>query len=250
MKNVNTIKERETGPGAFEPSAGEDGGKRAVPKGMKSEKGIVLVVVLVLSAVVLAVMTALIYMITSGTQISGLQRRYKTSLEAARGGSEIFYQVIGTRGGMTGANMTVLSQPTCSGTSLYTGMTYTGLQAKLMTSSSQWVGCNSSLTINLSDAVPYDMMLVLGGTTAGTAPQYTFYGKIVGSIEGNSASLAGGGATGGGLYEGSVITGLGAASGSGSIPVVSKPYLYAIEADTENSANASERAKFSIIYMY
>jgi hypothetical protein len=47
---------------------------------LRSEKGIVLVVVLVLSAVALALMTAMIYMITIGTQISGLQKRYKTAL--------------------------------------------------------------------------------------------------------------------------------------------------------------------------
>src|SRR5574341_2459701 len=62
-----------------------------------SERGIVLIVVIVLSAVALALMTALIYMITTGTQISGLQKNYKTALEAGVGGGDIFYQLIATR---------------------------------------------------------------------------------------------------------------------------------------------------------
>jgi hypothetical protein len=46
----------------------------------------------------LALMTTLIYMITTGTRISGLQKRYKTALEAGLGGADIFYQVIALRG--------------------------------------------------------------------------------------------------------------------------------------------------------
>jgi hypothetical protein len=242
MKNVNTTKEREAGFGdSFELSAGEGGEKIVMPRGRKSEKGVVLVVVLVLSAVVLAVMTALIYMITSGTQISGFQKRYKTSLEAAKGGSELFYQVVGSRGdtsALSNVSPSILGASTCTGTDVYTGATYTGFQAKLRTPSSTWSsGCNSSLTINLTDSTPYDMKLVIG-----TAPQYNYYAKIVGTIEGNSASLGSSK-----LYNGSVITGSG---GVGAIPVVSKPYLYAIEVDSENSSNPAERAKLSILYQY
>ncbi len=213
---------------------------------MKSEKGVVLVVVLVLSAVVLAVMTALIYMIISGTQISGFQKRYKTALEAARGGNDILYQVVGlgsyptstTFGGLTPS----VSSSLCSGTDTFRNVSVPGgWLAKLHTSSSTWTGCVSSLssgqlTIDPNNPSTYDMSLPLG--------QYTYYAKITGSVQGNSASLGGGG----GLYTGSVITG--STGGVGSIPVVSIPYLYAIEVLTENVANPAERAKLSILYQY
>jgi hypothetical protein len=39
-------------------------------------------------------------------------------------------------------------------------------------------------------------------------------------------------------------------SNSGEIRVMSYPYLYTIEVDAENTANPSERAKFSILYQY
>ncbi|GFP21965.1 hypothetical protein HKBW3S06_01191 [Candidatus Hakubella thermalkaliphila] len=63
-----------------------------------NEKGIALVMTLVISAIVLAVMAGLIYMITVGTQISGIQKRYKTAHEAALGGAEVAYKYIGVRG--------------------------------------------------------------------------------------------------------------------------------------------------------
>jgi len=62
-----------------------------------NEKGIALVLVLVLSVIALAMTAALIFMLTSGTQISGAQRRYRTALEASIGGSDIMYQVIASR---------------------------------------------------------------------------------------------------------------------------------------------------------
>jgi hypothetical protein len=207
---------------------------------MKSEKGVALVVVLVLSAVVLAVMTALIYMITSGTQISGYQKRYKTSLEAAKGGSDLFYQVVGLGGdtsSITGISPSITVASSCTGTDIYTGLTYTGFQAKLNTPSSSWSGCNSSITIDPNNSATYDLKLVLG-----TAPQYNYYAKIVSTIKGNSAAHSADE-----LQMGGVVT---SGSGGSSIPVVSKPYLYGIEVEAENSSNPAERSKFSILYQY
>ena len=56
-----------------------------------NERGIALVMVLILSAIALAIMAALIYMITVGTQASGMQKRYRTALEAGKGGADISY---------------------------------------------------------------------------------------------------------------------------------------------------------------
>lgn len=232
MENMNTIKEREADSNySLESSANKARGKLAIAMRMKSEKGVVLVVVLVLSAVVLAVMTAMIYMITSGTQISGFQKRYKTALEAARGGNEILYQVIGLRSTTTGTfgSVTPTLSSACAG----------GFTTKLMASSSSWVGCSpGQTTIDPLTSSTYDMSI--GGGSLG---QYTYYAKVVGTVQGNSASLLGTP-----LYTGSVITG--SSGGIGSVPVVSMPYLYAIEVEAENASNPAERAKLSILYQY
>src|SRR5574341_78725 len=125
---------------------------------LRSEKGVVLVIVLVLSAVALILMTTLIYMITTGTQISGLQKRYKTALEAGVGGGDIFYELIALRAETAGTsafksnldlfnlNTSLTTAGTCTG--IASGATYTGLAAKLMTPTTSWGGCDSSLTIN------------------------------------------------------------------------------------------------------
>jgi len=74
-----------------------------------NEKGIALVMVLVLSAIILVIMAGLIYMLTTGTQLSGMQKRYKTALEAGMGGIDITYQIIALRG-ETSATSSLLSE--------------------------------------------------------------------------------------------------------------------------------------------
>ncbi|HEX9021051.1 MAG TPA: pilus assembly PilX N-terminal domain-containing protein, partial [Nitrospirota bacterium] len=208
-----------------------------------SEKGVALLVVIVLTAVALAIMTTLIYMITSGTRMSGMQKRYKTALEAGKGGADLFYQVIALRGEQSGQtsflntvnaynlNTSVTNSAGCSGTS--GGTTYTGIQAKMMTSSSTWVGCDSSITINPSDPNSYDMKSDLGSN-----PKYTVYTKVVAASDGNSGGDLG-------LLNKGVIS-----ANTGEVSVMSIPYLYAVEVVSENADNPDERAKLSILYQY
>jgi hypothetical protein len=107
-----------------------------------NENGIALVMVLILSAIVLAIIAGLIYMITSTTQISGMQKRYKTALEASIGGAEITYEFIALRGDQNSTNWLkedllslspLITTPAgCTGIDM-SNMVYTGLEAKLRT---------------------------------------------------------------------------------------------------------------------
>jgi hypothetical protein len=208
-----------------------------------SEKGAVLVVVLVLSAVALMLMTALIYMITTGTKISGLQKRYKTALEAGHGAADVFYQVIAMREyqtldlnsftGNLGLNAVINDPPACTGTS--GGTTYHGIAAKMMTADTTWdvTGCNKSLNIDPGDPTTYDMKAELGTTT-----KYNVYAKIVATSGGNSGADTG-------LLNKGVVS-----ANTGEVTVQSIPYLYTMEVVSENTANPDERAKLSILYQY
>lgn len=211
----------------------------------RSERGVVLIVVIVLSAVSLLIMTTLIYLITTGTQVSGLNKRYKTALEAGIGGSNIFHELIGLRAETAGTNAFTAN---LNSSNIYTALTtsvtcrgqvgtatYTGLAAKLMTPSTSWVDCDSSVTIDSAVPSTYDMKIELGTTT-----KYSVYAKIVTTIEGN---------TSGGIKfrQGGVVHG---GSGSGSITVMTKPYILAIEVLSENNARKDERAKLSVVYQY
>jgi len=219
-------------------------GNRSAGTGVpRSERGAVLIVVLVLSAVVLAITATLIYLVTAGTQTSGLQKRYKSALEAGLGGAEAFYQVIALRGETSGmttytnalvASGITVSFPTpaaCTGTSGATA--YLGLQARLMTYSNTWTNCDSSISINPANPATYDMRM-----TMGTTDRYDVYAKIVATIPGNTGGDAG-------LWNKGVSN-----ANSGEVAVMPISYYYAVEAVAENTARNDERAKLSILYQY
>jgi hypothetical protein len=215
---------------------------RTLNSKLLNEKGIALVMVLVLSAIALVIMAGLIYMLTTGTQISGIQKRYETASEAGMGGTDITYQLVGLRGdtSRTATFLTDISAlapaittpATCTGTNL-SGTAFTGLAAKLNAPSSTWAGCDNTMVINPNTGTSYDMVFTLGTTLT-----YNVYSKIVDTVEGNSAGDEG-------LINNRVVD-----SNSGEIRVMSYPYLYTIEVDAENAANPSERAKFSVLYQY
>lgn len=196
---------------------------------LKSEKGIALVMTLVISAIAIAIMAGLIYMITVGTQISGIQKRYKTAHEAGKGGAEVAYEYVGARGdpGISGINF--LFSP---------GITAACRNLKLNQSTSNWaIGTtcpanSDSIAINPADDRTYDWTFELGA-----APTYRVYAKIVDTIEGNSGEDVG-------LTKGGVV------STSEGAAVMSRPYLYTIEIDAQDAANPAERAKASILYQY
>ncbi len=189
---------------------------------LSSEKGIALVMVLILSAIALAIMTGLVYMITTRTQLSGMEKRYTTALEAGKGGMDATFQLLAARGN---PNISICSLTISSAC----------LTDKLNKSTRNWTGCNNSLTITPGTTSTYDMYCDLGSSPY---PTYRAYSKIVDTVEGNSGADTG-------LIGQGVV-----ASGSGEVQVVSKPYLYTIEIDAEGLSNPSERSKLSVLYRY
>lgn len=199
---------------------------------VRNDRGIALVMVLVLSVIALAIMAGLIYMITVGTQLSGIQKRYNTALEAGVGGRDVAYQIIALRMDNPAnleqefnfINLDVTTSQTC-------------LNNKLLLPTSKWdPSCNKALSIDPNDPNTYDMSFDLG-----VFPTYRVYTKIVDTVEGNS-----------GGDEGLVKTGV-VLSNTGEVPVMSMPYLYTIEIDSENLSQPvdnRERAKLSILYQY
>jgi hypothetical protein len=183
-------------------------------------------------------------MITSSTQISGMQKKFKTALDAGFGGADITYQFISLRGVdgdnealkdiLSSLNPNITTPNSCTGTDI-SGVTYQGLAAKLMTPTSTWSeGCDSSMSIIPGTATSYDMRYELTGSPT----NYTVYAKIVDTVEGNSPADVGLGGEG-------VVT-----AGTGVVTVMKMPYLYTIEMDAEAVTNPSERAKLSILYQY
>lgn len=215
-------------------------------KRIKNEKGIALAMMLVLAAIALIIMAALVYMITVGTQISGMQKRYRTALDAGVGGVDLTFQFIASRGDISITNnlssvMSTISPAlttsgSCTGTNAL-GTSFTGLAAKLNAPTANWSSAcgGDSVMIIPGTATSYDLQYDLG---ASPDPVYRVYTKIVDTIEGNSGGDEG-------LLGKGVVS-----SGTGEIQVMSMPYLYTIEINAENQSNPSERAKLSVLYQY
>lgn len=225
---------------------------------LSNEKGIALVMVLILSGISLAIMAGLIYMLTSGTQLSGMQKRYKTALEAGKGGNDVSYQTINLKASeseiialiitnLGGAITTPAScvvantiDPLPDGTTCgdHTGdcaaWAYPGLCVKLNMPTNCWSGCDSTLTINppsSGDNTTYDMRFNLGN--------YRAHAKIVDTVWGNSSPSTEDLGGGKGVVD----------SGS-EISTVHVPFLYTIEVDAQNPTNPAERAKLSVVYQF
>ena len=178
-----------------------------------------MVFVLVLAAISLAMTLAMLIMVSRGSYVSGQQMRFRTAVEAGRGGMEAMFQLISNRGNVD---------------ALYTMPRPTDLQAnKLVLPTDNWVGLNILSTSNAIDpgnVQSYDMTVVLGA--------YTVYTKIVDTVEGNSGADEG-------LVKTAVVN-----AGSGEVTVVSVPYLYTIEILSQSTTNATERSKLSVLYQY
>ena len=174
-----------------------------------------MVFVLILAAISLAMTLAMLIMVSRGSYVSGQQRRFRTAVEAGRGGMEAMFQLISNRGNVD---------------ALYTMPNQAAVQTKLAGPIGTWGGLDNSSTINPAVATSYDMTIDLGA--------YRVYTKIVDTVDGNSGADEG-------LIKTAVVN-----AGSGEVTVVSVPYLYTIEVLSQSTTNATERSKLSILYQY
>lgn len=185
---------------------------------LRNDKGFALPFVLILAAITLTITLAMFIMLGRGSFVSGQQKRYRTAVEASRGGMEAMLQLIATRGNPTTPynNQVLPNQP--------------GLGTKLARPVGTWGTLDSAITINPDVPSTYDMRIDLGA--------YRVYTKIVDTVEGNSGADEG-------LLNKGVVN-----SGSGEIQVVSVPYLYTIEVLSQSQTNPTERSKISVLYQY
>lgn len=185
-------------------------------KTLRNEKGFALLFVLILAAIALVMTLGMLFMVGRGSFVSGQQKRYRTAVEASRGGVEAMLQLIASR----------------AGNSLYPNMTVVNatLAKKLDNTSDSWTVLEKSITINPDVPSTYDMRVDL--------VTYTAYTKIVDTVAGNSGADEG-------LLKAGVVN-----TGSGEVTVQSIPYLYTIEVLAQSNANATERSKFSVLYQY
>ncbi|MEK6775542.1 MAG: hypothetical protein AABY87_01515 [bacterium] len=195
---------------------------------LKSEDGMALVLVLILSVISLAFMASLIYMTTTVTQMSGAHKRYETAIEGGKAGIDVVRQLVNVRGN---PNIPTINFAQTAAQSAC-------LNSKLNNPTANWINCTANATstlINDQDSTSYDMTFEMG---VNPNPVYRIYAKIVDTVNGNSGGNMGLSTTG-------VVS-----SNSGQITPMNTPYLYTIEVLSENLANPVERARFSVLHEY
>jgi hypothetical protein len=220
--------------------------QHSYPSILRSEKGLALVTVLVLSLITLSIISTLVYMVIQGTRFSGYYKRYETAREAALGGAELGGDLILKRGEMVIPGLVNmpdvcdcgdLDDPTDN---LYGGapscfcdklcdktFTYPGPVLN-------WVNCDTADTTFDPTTNP-DIQFDLAGVNA----RYRVSVKIVDIIGGNS-DLSGEQLGGTGVVS----------SNTGMITAPPIPYLYRVEINSEDIVNQLERARISALYAY
>ncbi len=216
---------------------------------VKNEKGIALVLALLLSLISLAILSALIYFITQGTEMSGFLKRYRTAGEAAKGGLQLttneFIPYL-ISGGSTSSLSSLynsgssslpyplaLAFPSSSSTNCF--------NIKLQNPTASWVaaGCPNDPNLNNPDPTVGAADATFNLQAYGPSQPFQVSLRIVDTVLGNTDT------------SGLDLEGLGVVdSGSGMVSPAPQPYLYRIEATSQRLNNPDEKASFSAIYAY
>lgn len=205
---------------------------------VRNEKGIALVMVLVIALIGLGVVSALLFMLTQGTKSSGAYRFFRTAEEASQGGTEVAVEFIKSSGTPVPGLLNTAVATTASNC----------LQDKLNIAGgatfppAAWANCTTA-GMDLSFNPWRNADLQFDPPTLPGLPQYTVFVKIIDTVAGNTdqSNIVANGNLGG-L---GVVT-----SNSGIISPPHNPYLYRVEVQAQNKNNPLERSRYSGLFVH
>ena len=183
---------------------------------LRNEKGFALVFVMILAVIAIVMTVAMLLMVSRGSYLSGQQKRYRTAVEASRGGAEAMMEAIAVRGGSLPAYPNL--DPKAS------------LVPKLVNGTNLWGTLDNTIRIDTGNPATYDMTIDLG--------MYRVYVKVVDTVLGNTGLSTG-------LLKSGVVT-----TSPSEISGMAIPYLYTIEVLSQSTTNPTERSKLSVLYQY
>lgn len=235
---------------------------------LHNENGIALITALMFTALSLVITMSLLYMVTAGIRTSGAMKRYRTTTEAAYGGTDIVVK------DLIAASFAFhdysISHPGTSFSSYMTGSS-TGymknlnapnisacLRAKLTSPKTKWSAACSNATLNAKDASDVTFNL-----NAASGTPFAVYSKIVDTMERKFVVLESYSAASGGLAKRSKTVTIagnsdvsttalesGSTTDGSGVTVPHYPYMYRIEVQAERQQNSTEKAKISVQYAY
>lgn len=225
-------------------------------KYIHDNKGIALVTALMFTALALVISMSLLYLVTTGTKTSAAMKRYKTSTDAAYGGTEILVKDIlissfGFRDYSAthpGTNFPTYLQSTMG--TLASGSTVSGCMRQRLTNPTRlWTG--SCISTNLNPKSAPDITFKLN---ASSSSPYTIYSKIVDTMERKFLVLDGSTpktvVIAGNSDVSSFVLEGGGTTEPGAVTVPHYPYVYRLEVQGEREQNATEKANLSVMYAY
>lgn len=229
---------------------------------LHNENGVALITSLMFTVITLLITMSLLYMVTSSIKTSGAIKRYRTTTEAAYGGTDIVVKDLISASFAFRAASSASNPYSTYMTSRFSNVNYAPafsncLRAKLTTPKSQWSTVCSNSTLDAKSGT--DISFVL--SSASGSP-FTVYSKIVDTMERKFIVLETYSAVGGLAKRAKTITTAGNSDTSsmaleggsttdGSPVVVPHyPYMYRIEIQAERQQNAIEKAKISVQYVY
>jgi hypothetical protein len=204
------------------------------------EKGVALVMALIVVSVAAGIFAAVMYFSLTGTEISGMQRKYQSSKEASLGGIDVLTKGLVPRV-LSGSTLSSVVSSLVKPAAVLPVVTAdsgrdTCFTTKLTTITSGWPGgiCDSG-----SDpTVNPDIVFNLKGKSDQVKP-YVVSLKIIDTVSGNSDKTG-------------VVLDLGSGvvdDASSLIRIQHFPFLYTIASDAQQQGSNS-RVKIEVLYAY
>lgn len=190
-----------------------------------NERGIALVMALVLGLVGMLMITAILYMVGTGTWIGGAKKRYQTALNASHGGMNFFAREI--------------IQRVVGGATLSSLGTYGGVLTPLASDANFSTKLTTTGRIGDAGYPADDSDATMTFTFTAPTPNMTVNTTVVSTSRGNS------GTSSNVLVGGGVIN-----NASGTVTPQHIPYLYQTEIQGQSAVSSRERARLSSIYAY
>lgn len=194
---------------------------------IRNEKGVALMMVLLIATITLAVTTTMLYMLTQSTRYSGLQKRLVSASEAAIAGSTTAVDFVSAKGADTAmiaafaANINlVVPDTTC-------------LETKVSKPMDEWGSCSSTMVIDPDTPATYDFSATFG--------TYDVYSKITWSKPGNTGMVN---------LETQYLRNPCVVHCDERLETPGVPGTYSVEIDSRNSRNPNESAKLSVLFQF
>jgi len=210
---------------------------------LRNEDGVALVTALMFTLICLAMIMTLMYYVLTGTKMSAAQKKYRNSLEASYGGTELVTKTVIPRlfaDYSTGSQSLKADFAGTGKIDLKFGETGTSsssaLKTKLLKPTKDWP---SSISRSVDPKTVPDFVFTLKGQGAG---DFKVYSKIVDTIAGV------------GLVDSSGVdyldAGIGVAGTSASTQTPRTPNIYSVEVQGEAAVNPREKAGLTVLYAY